>query len=126
MPCNRHACHKWGPGGAAIPDQLRGEPGQWTTVDLPPDTAERLGTASVDLTEPSERRLALPHLLETGPADLVATIITLPQLRTEWPHLELTDILREAWEAAYPASPTTSRWVTPPIGSAPIAKGTET
>jgi hypothetical protein len=58
--------------------------------------------ASVDLSEPSGRRRALPHLLETGPADLVAATITLPQLRAEWPHLELSNILRAAWEHSYP------------------------
>lgn len=103
VPCNRHARHRWGPGGAAIPDQLRGDPGQWTTLDLPADIAGQLGTNRVNLAEPSERRRALPHLLETGPADLIAAILSLPQLRAEWPHLRLSDILRDSWEDAYPA-----------------------
>jgi hypothetical protein len=103
VPCNRTARHKWGPGGAAIPDQLRGDPGHWTTIELQGDVAEQLGTGHVDLSDPFARRRVLTHLLETGPADLVATILTLPQLRREWPHLELSDLLREAWEEAYPA-----------------------
>ena len=100
--CNRDQRRSWGPGGAAIPDQLRNDPGHWTTIDLPPDIADQVGTSRVDLTEPSARRRVLPHLLETGPADLVAATITLPQLRAEWPHLELSDILRQAWEHSYP------------------------
>ncbi len=103
VPCNRHARHKWGPGGGAIPDQLRGDPGQWTTIDIPADIASQLGTNHVDMTEPSARRRALPHLLETGPADIVAATLTLPQLQREWPHLELSELLRDAWEDAYPA-----------------------
>jgi type IV secretory pathway TraG/TraD family ATPase VirD4 len=103
VPCNRHARAKWGPGGAAIPDQLRGDPGQWTTIDVPPEIAEQLRTDRADLSEPTARRRALPHLLETGPADLIAAALTLPQLRNEWPHLELSDMLRAAWEDAYPA-----------------------
>ena len=103
VPCNRHARHEWGPGGAAIPDQLRGDPGRWTTIELPADIAGQLGIDRVALTEPSARRRALPHLLETGPADLIAATITLPQLRYEWPHLALSDMLRGAWEDAYPA-----------------------
>ncbi|MDP8969758.1 MAG: TraM recognition domain-containing protein, partial [Actinomycetota bacterium] len=103
VPCNRHARHKWAPGGAAIPDQLRGDPGQWTTIDVPPEIAEQLGTDRADLSEPTARRRALPHLLDTGPADLVAAALTLPQLRNEWHYLELSDMLRGAWEDAYPA-----------------------
>ena len=103
MRCNRHARHKWGPGSAAIPDQLRGGPGQWTTIVLPADIARRLGMNRINLAEPFERRCALPHLLETGPADLIAAILTLPQLRQEWPRIELSDKLRDAWEDAYPA-----------------------
>jgi type IV secretion system protein VirD4 len=103
VPCNRHARHRWGPAGAAIPDQLRGDPGRWTTIDLPADIADQLGNNRIDMTEPSARRRTLPHLLETGPADLIATILTFPELRSEWPHLELSDILRDAWEDAYPA-----------------------
>ncbi len=103
VPCNRPARHMWGPGGAAIPDQLRGDPGEWMIIDLPADIARQLGTNRVDLTEPAARRRALPHLLETGPADLIAATFTLLQLRNEWPHLELSDILRDAWEEAYPA-----------------------
>ena len=101
--CNRQTRDSWGPAGAAIPDVLRTEPGQWTTIDLPTDTAGQLGTNRVNLAEPSARRRTLPHLLETGPADLIATMLTLPQLRAEWPHLPLSPILREAWEDAYPA-----------------------
>jgi type IV secretion system protein VirD4 len=104
VPCNRHARHKWGPGAAAIPDQLRGDPGQWTRIDLPANLAAQLGKDRVvDLSEPSVRRRLLPRLLETGPADVVARILTLPQLRREWPYLELSDLLRDAWEDAYPA-----------------------
>jgi type IV secretion system protein VirD4 len=103
IPCNRHARHKWQPGGAAIPDQLRSEPGQWSSIDLPAGLAEELGTDRVNLAEPAQRRRVLPHLLEIGPADLVATAVTFPQLRTEWTQLELEDPLRDAWEAAYPA-----------------------
>ena len=103
VPCNRHARQKWGPGGGAIPDQLRGDPGRWTAIDLPADIADQLGNDRVDLTEPSARRRALPHLLETGPADVIAATLTLPQLRKEWPYLELSDVLRGAWEDAYPA-----------------------
>lgn len=103
VSCNRQARHKWGPGGGAIPDQLRGDPGQWTSINLPAEIADHLGSNRLDLTEPSARRRALPHLLETGPADVVATILTLPQLRREWPHLELSDLLRDAWEDTYPA-----------------------
>jgi len=55
------------------------------------------------MTKAAERRRALPHLLETGPADLIAANFALPQLRNEWPHLDLSDILRLAWEDAYPA-----------------------
>ena len=103
VPCDPQARHKWGPGGAAIPDRLRGDPGQWTTIDLPPDVAERLGTDHADFSEPAVRRNTLPHLLESGPADLIAAMLTLPQLRKEWPHLELSDVLRDAWHDAYPA-----------------------
>ena len=103
VPCNRHARHKWGPGGAAIPDRLRGDPGRWAVVDLPADIAAQLGKDRVDLTKPSTRRRALPHLLETGPADVIAATLTLPQLRREWPHLKLSDLLRDAWEDAYPS-----------------------
>jgi transposase InsO family protein len=71
--------------------------------DLPADIAQELGFDCVDLTEPSAQRRALPHLLETGPADFIAANPTLPQLRNEWPHLELSDVLRGAWEDAYPA-----------------------
>ena len=100
--CKRHVRQKWGPGGAAIPDQLRGGPGQWPSVVLPADIAEQVGTDRVNLADPSERRRALPHLLEIGPADLIAGTLTLPQLRREWPHLELSAMLRDAWEDAYP------------------------
>lgn len=103
VPCNRQHRSKWGPGGAAIPDELRGEPGHWTTVDLPGDGAENNGCRSVDLTDPTTRRELLPHLLETGSADLVAATCTFPQLRAEWPHLPLKDVLRQAWEECYPA-----------------------
>ncbi len=41
--------------------------------------------------------------LETGPADLLAATITFPQLHAEWPHLPLSDLLRNTWEAAYPS-----------------------
>jgi hypothetical protein len=80
----------------------------WPAIGGPPAAAgsglrERVGTDRVDLSEPSARRRALPQLLEAGPADLVAAAITLPQLRTEWPQLELTEMLRDAWEDAYPA-----------------------
>ena len=70
----------------------------------------------IDLSEPSVRRRALPHLLETGPADLVAAIITLPQLRAEWPHLELSDILRDAWEHSYPTLADDIAWQHPSLG----------
>ena len=103
VQCNQSARRVWGPGGRAIPDHLRRDPGQWTTVDLPADIAAQLGTDRIDLTERSARRRALPHLLETGSADLVATVLTLPQLCTEWPHLALSELLRNAWEDAYPA-----------------------
>lgn len=103
VPCNRHARDSWGPAGAAIPDQLRTGPGRWTTIELPADIAGQLGTNRVNLAEPSGRRRILPHLLETGPADLIAAVLTLPQLRAEWPSLELSPILRDAWERAYPA-----------------------
>ena len=54
------------------------------------------------LTAGARRRhaAALLHLLESGPADIVAAILTLPQLRNEWPQLELSDLLRCAWEDA--------------------------
>jgi type IV secretion system protein VirD4 len=103
VPCNRHARGKWGPAGIAIPDQLRSDPGRWSPIDLPPEIAEHLGTDRADLSEPTARRRALPHLLEIGPADLIAAAITLPQLRNEWPHLDVSDILSAAWEDAYPA-----------------------
>jgi type IV secretion system protein VirD4 len=103
IPCNRHARQSWGPGGAAIPDELRGEPGRWTTVHLPAEVAAEIGIDRLNLTEPSVRRRVLPRLLETGPADVVAATVTLPQLRAEWPHLELSDVLRDAWEQCYPA-----------------------
>ena len=102
VPCDRRARHAWGPGGAAIPDQLRSDPGLWSVVDLPTELAEQLGTNRVDLAEPCARSCALPYLLETGPPGLIAATVTLPQLRKEWPHIELSDILRDAWEDAYP------------------------
>jgi hypothetical protein len=102
VPCNRHARHKWGPGGAAIPDLLRGDPGCWTAIELPAEVAAHLGSERVDLTKPSDRRRVLPQLLETGPPDVIAATLTLPQLRREWPHLELSGLLRDAWEDAYP------------------------
>jgi type IV secretory pathway TraG/TraD family ATPase VirD4 len=100
--CIRHARQAFGPGGAAIPDQLRGELGTWGTIDVDDDLADELGQQTFDLSDPYERRALLPHLLEIGPADLVATVVTFPQLHAEWPHLELTGVLRESWEASYP------------------------
>lgn len=38
-----------------------------------------------------------------APADLIAATFSLPQLRNEWPHLELSGMLRDAWEDAFPA-----------------------
>lgn len=101
--CIRHARQRFGPGGNAIPDQLRGDRGTWASVDVDDDLAEELGQRRFDLTNPHERRALLPHLLEVGPADLVAAALTFPQLRAEWPHLELTDVLRQSWEASYPS-----------------------
>lgn len=100
--CIRHARQRFGPGGNAIPDQLRGEPGSWTSVDVDEDLAEELGQRRFDLSDPHERRGLLPHLLEVGPADLVAAALTFPQLRAEWPHLDLTPMLRDSWEKCYP------------------------
>ena len=113
IACDHDQRCAWGPGGAAIPDQLRNGPGHWTVVDLPPDTAEELGTSRIDLTKPSVRRRFLPHLLETGPADLMAEILTLPQLRNEWPHLELSPLLRDAWEHSYPQLRDDTTWQHP-------------
>ena len=103
VSCNRQARSSWQPGGNAIPDELRTDPGRWTSIELPGDLARELGTTRADLTNVNERRRALVHLLETGPADLIATSLTLPQLRAEWPHLQLSDMLRTAWEQCYPA-----------------------
>ena len=103
VPCNRDQRRAFGPGGNAIPEQLRGDPGRWTTVVLPGDVAEQVKAVHADLTDPRTRRRVLPHLLELGPADHVAAVLTFPQLHGEWPHLDLTDILRDAWEACYPA-----------------------
>lgn len=116
VPCNRHARARWGPGGLAIPDQLRGEPGRWNTVVLPDDLAEELGEQEVDLAHPHDRRRILPHLLEVGPADLVATAVTFPQLRAEWPQLELSDPLRRGWELCYPALAEDISWQHPAVG----------
>lgn len=101
--CDPHARHRWGPGGAAIPDELRGGPGPWPTVVLPPDVASALGADRVNLAEPDARRRVLPHLLEVGPPEVIIAALTLPQLRDEWPHLGLSAVLRAAWEDAYPA-----------------------
>jgi hypothetical protein len=100
--CIRHARQRFGPGGNAIPDQLRGDRGTWASIDVDDELAEELGQRRFDLTNPHERRGVLPHLLEVGPADLVAAVLTFPQLRDEWPHLELSDVLRHSWEASYP------------------------
>lgn len=101
--CIRHVRQRFGPGGNAIPDQLRGDRGTWMSIDVDDDLAEELGQRRFDLTNPHERRVLLPHLLEVGPADLVAAALTFPQLRAEWPHLELSDVLKDSWEAAYPS-----------------------
>jgi type IV secretory pathway TraG/TraD family ATPase VirD4 len=115
--CIRHARQKFGPGGNAIPDQLRGEPGHWTTLDIDDDLADELGQRQFDLANPHDRRRMLPHLLEVGPADLIATLITFPQLRAEWPHLDLTDTLRLSWEMCYPTLADDVTWVHPSLGS---------
>lgn len=103
VPCNRNSRRAWGPGGAAIPDELRGEPDPWTQVDLPQDVAAHVGRARADLTKPAIRRHVLPVLLEIGPPGAVADAVSLPRLRAEWPDLPLSDLLRQAWEASYPA-----------------------
>src|SRR5690606_10512087 len=100
--CIRHARKRFGPGGNAIPDQLRGERGSWTSIDVDDDLAEELGERRFDLRDPHERRRVLPHLLEVGPAHLIATAVTFQQLRTEWPQLDITDTLRASWEMCYP------------------------
>ncbi|MDP8932057.1 MAG: type IV secretory system conjugative DNA transfer family protein, partial [Actinomycetota bacterium] len=103
VPCQRRQRSLWGPGGAAIPDQLRGEPGRWRSTALPGPVAELVGMEWVDLAHRGMRRRALPVLLELGPADVVAAAVTFPQLRNEWPHLPLSPLLRQAWEDCYPA-----------------------
>ncbi|MDP8929437.1 MAG: hypothetical protein M3O70_12935 [Actinomycetota bacterium] len=100
--CNRFTRDAWGPAGAAIPDRLSGEPGRWKAVTLPAELAAQVGQSSVNLADPSTRRHVLPLWLETGPADLLAATVTFPQLRAEWPHLPISDLLREAWEDCYP------------------------
>jgi hypothetical protein len=37
------------------------------------------------------------------PAHLIAAALTLPQLLNGWPNLKLSNMLRAAWEDAYPA-----------------------
>ena len=115
VPCNRDIRRAFGPGGQAIPDHLRGEPGRWATVDLPDNLVAQLGQEQVDLTDPYDRRRGLPLLLELGPAELVATAVTFPQLRDEWPHLDLSDILRQAWEGCYPTLADDITWEHPSI-----------
>lgn len=111
----RHARQKFGPGGNAIPDQLRGEPGHWTTLDVDDALADELGQRRFDLANPHDRSRVLPHLLEVGPADLIAILITFPQLRAEWPNLELTDTLRHSWETCYPSLADDVTWEHPSL-----------
>jgi hypothetical protein len=102
VPCDRTQRDEWAPGGAAIPDELRGEPGEWGTMDLPEDVVDVVGCASVDLAQVDLRRTVLAVLLETGPPMAVQEAVTFQQLHSEWPHLELHRLLRSAWEDCYP------------------------
>lgn len=70
---------------------------------LPAPVAGAAGVERADLAHCAVRRRVLPLILELGPAHIVATIVTIPQLRNEWPHLPLSPLLRQAWEDWYMA-----------------------
>ena len=113
VPCNRHTRARWGPEGAAIPDELSGAPGRWTTIELPAHIATQIDSWRADLTDPAQRRRVLPHILECGPDELVQQAVTVQQLQTEWPHLELSPHLRDAWEECYPSLADDMSWQHP-------------
>jgi hypothetical protein len=116
MVCDRASRQLWGPAAQAIPDHITLAAGRWQTVQLPPAVANIYGQPHAELTDPTARREVLPLLLELGPAELVATHLTFPQLHAEWRHLELTDLLRDVWEGCYPALGDDIR-PAPPAGS---------
>ena len=99
--CDRYERENWGPAGEAIPDQLDLHDRAWTVVALPHPICSVFGP-DADFTDPDIRRHVLPMWLETGPRDQLAATVTFPQLHAEWPHLELADPLRDAWEACFP------------------------
>ena len=118
IPCNRGTRTQWGPGGAAIPDELRGDPGDWPVLDLPVGLAEQVGETRVDLANPAVRQRVVPVLLEIGPPDLVFSALSLPLLRSIWPMLPLEDPLRDAWQSCFPALADDLGEVRPSSGSA--------
>ena len=100
---NRIAHHTWGEAAAAIPLSLPATPRPWGAIDLPADLAALFaGTGRIDLGVAAVRRTLLPALLELGPPEVVAEHCSLPQLVAEWPHLALSELLREVWEDCYP------------------------
>ncbi len=101
--CDHQSWETWLPASRAIPQQLSTRPGRWGPVRLPDQVANVLGQAEVDLADIQVRRAVLPVWLEIGPASSIAEHLTFPQLHAEWPHLDLTDLQRDAWEACIPA-----------------------
>lgn len=99
---DRRARRSWGPAAAAVPLSLHGGPGRWRTVELPDVLAAECGVLQVDLADAAARRDLLAVWMETGPAELFAEHVSFPQLRAEWPHLHLSELLREVWADCYP------------------------
>jgi len=99
---NHHDRDTWRPAGAAIPNELLGGPARWVKVTLDAEEAARLQTAELDLCRPDVRQRVLPILLEEGPASLIARAVPFHALAADWNRLPLTDLLRNAWEDAYP------------------------
>jgi hypothetical protein len=99
---DRRAHRSWGPAALAVPLSLHGGPGRWRTVELPDVLAAECGVLQVDLADAAARRRLLAVWLETGPAELFAEHVSFPQLRAEWPHLHLSELLREVWTDCYP------------------------
>jgi hypothetical protein len=101
--CDKVSRELWLPASDAVPDHLSMRPRRWGPRRLPDPVANVCGHAEVDLADTATRRAVLPIWLEIGPAHTIAEHLSFPQLHAEWPHLELTELLREVWEACFHA-----------------------